>query len=923
MKFLSYLKKTTPFLLVVVFALGVLNFGSYDPYNELGNLTPNTAFATESGSFFSIPAFTTPSTFSNSSSGNNYSSNSSSDSSSSYSESHSSVSGTCNVSASSQEIFVGGSIDISWSTTGFSKITLNGEEVSGISGQKTFNNLQVNTTYTLVAKSADGKTSCTANVKIKCLPIPPPVTPPFCELTLTKYVSSQTVKPGDELTYTINIKNTGTGNCTGGGVKIVDIHDQNISFLSETHTENLNAGYGSDPVYNAGTKTLLWNGNVLTPGESGMITWKGKVNQALVCGTNTVVKNTAKATAKELNDFTNWSYSNTVETNVFEACVAPVPKCDSFSVTPTTVTRGQSATLNWVTSNANHVTINNGVGEVNATGTFSVTPLVSTQYLLTAYGANDTKNTCSVDLTVNDVPVVTVPRCESFTATPSSLPYGGGNVSLAWTTTNATNVSISPIIGNVSINGSTSTVLTTSTTFTLTAGDATNSKNTCVVTVPVEPQPPVIPPVTTSSGGGGGSSNPSCELSASDTKIKKGESIKLKWETSRATNVTIVDSKGKDIVSTEDLSSDAKKKLLDGSISVSPSSDTTYTLIAERGSRDRVCKVKIDVQNDIVVSQVRDQQPLIAGIALSDVPYTGFEAGPILTILFYVLLMFWALYLAYLLVVRRDTFAGYQLATPNENKLKHINSIPETGRGDDVIVERVQAPMIKLAPTLPTNLPTGNPVIGYANMEVKESEFATSSYQVDDETTTELENYAHSQHVLLSSDAIRYFVSVADGKEERNSAIREIITVAKDKLPAEDGWIVINEKRMKDLCLACSIGQNVSHSNPVSIPTVITQGSGSLAEAIVTGNVVASYELLGFRPMFALADAASDLDSVYRIRKGGKEIVSEMLLKETEKLTDAQLMEIIKALTGALDGTYTDEASAVKMAIMKAVKVIS
>ena len=922
MKFLTCLKRATPIMLVVVFALGVLNFGSYNPYNELGSLTPDSAFATESGSYFDIPAFTTLHSFSSSNSDSNSSSNSSSDSSSGYSESHSSVSGTCNVSANSQEIFVGGNIDISWSTTGFSKITLNGEEMSGTSGTKTFTNLQVNTTYTLVAKSADGKSSCTSIVKIKCLPIPP-ANPPFCELTLTKAVNSQTVNPGDELTYTINIKNTGTGNCTGGGVKIVDVHDQNISFLSETHTENLNAGYGSDPVYNAGTKTLSWNGNVLTPGESGMITWKGKVNDSLVCGTNTLVKNTAKATAKELNDFTNWAYSNTVETNVFKACVVPVPKCESFSVTPTTITRGQSATLNWVTSNANHVTINNGVGEVSATGTFSVTPLASTQYLLTAYGANDTKNTCSVDLTVNDVPVVTVPKCESFTATPSSLPYGGGNVSLAWTTTNATNVSISPIIGSVSINGSTSTILTTSTTFTLTAGDATNSKNTCVVTVPVEPQPPVIPPVVTHSGGGGGSSNPSCELSASDTKIKKGESIKLKWETSRATNVTIVDSKGKDIVSTKDLSSEAKKKLLDGSISVSPSSDTTYTLIAERGSRDRVCKVKIDVQNDIVVSQVRDQQPLIAGIALSDVPYTGFEAGPILTILFYVLLMFWALYLAYLLVVRRDTFAGYQLATPNENKLKHINSIPETGRGDDVIVERVQAPMVKLAPNLPTNLPTGNPVIGYANMEVKESEFATSSYQVDDETTTELENYAHSQHVLLSSDAIRHFVSVTNNAEERNSAIREIITVAKEKLPAEDGWIVINEKRMKDLCLVCSLNQKVVSAESPFVPTVITQGSGSLAEAIVTGNVVAAYELLGFRPMFALADAASDLDSVYRIRKGGKEIVSEMLLKETEKLTDAQLMEIIKALTGALDGTYTDEASAVKMAIMKAVKVIS
>jgi hypothetical protein len=73
--------------------------------------------------------------------------------------------------------------------------------------------------------------------------------------------------------------------------------------------------------------------------------------------------------------------------------------------------------------------------------------------------------------------------------------------------------------------------------------------------------------------------------------------------------------------------------------------------------------------------------------------------------------------------------------------------------------------------------------------------------------------------------------------------------------------------------------------------------------------------------MFALADAAADLDAVYRNRKGESNIVSQMLTEETENLSTEQISEMIAAVTGALDGTYTDEASAVKMAIMKAVKV--
>jgi hypothetical protein len=85
--------------------------------------------------------------------------------------------------------------------------------------------------------------------------------------------------------------------------------------------------------------------------------------------------------------------------------------------------------------------------------------------------------------------------------------------------------------------------------------------------------------------------------------------------------------------------------------------------------------------------------------------------------------------------------------------------------------------------------------------------------------------------------------------------------------------------------------------------------------------VIAAYEMIGHRPMFALADAAADLDSIYRLRKGADVVVSTMLVEETKNLSDEQIMEMIKALTSALDGVYTDEASAVKMAIMKAVKV--
>jgi hypothetical protein len=217
--------------------------------------------------------------------------------------------------------------------------------------------------------------------------------------------------------------------------------------------------------------------------------------------------------------------------------------------------------------------------------------------------------------------------------------------------------------------------------------------------------------------------------------------------------------------------------------------------------------------------------------------------------------------------------------------------------------------------TTPTNLPTGIPVAGQDVMKSKTE--STQVNQATDTDVTAIENRAHSQKALLSSDAVRHFIASTESSVERDGALDQVIAEAKKTYPLEDGWIVLNQARMQSLCEVCSISATEAVSTPATVPA----GTGSLAEAIVTGNVVATYEMIGHRPMFALAEAAADLDAVYRNRKGERNTVSDMLSKETQNLSNEQITEMIVALTGALDGTYTDEASAVKMAIMKAVKV--
>ncbi len=87
----------------------------------------------------------------------------------------------------------------------------------------------------------------------------------------------------------------------------------------------------------------------------------------------------------------------------------------------------------------------------------------------------------------------TKPVINSFTATPSSLPTGGGSTTLAWNVTGATTLSIDQGIGAVTpvTSGSTSKSITATTTFTLTATNASGSV-TQPVTVTVAAAPATI-----------------------------------------------------------------------------------------------------------------------------------------------------------------------------------------------------------------------------------------------------------------------------------------------------------------------------------------------------------------------------------------------------------------------------------------------
>jgi hypothetical protein len=152
-----------------------------------------------------------------------------------------------------------------------------------------------------------------------------------------------------------------------------------------------------------------------------------------------------------------------------------------FQATPPTIAPGGSSTLNWVVQNATTVSISPGFSSVNATsGSTVVNPTATTTYTLTATGPAGAVTATTV-VTVGGV---SSPQIVRFDASPLSIAAGGSST-LSWATSGATTVTISPTLGSQPLNGSATVTPSATTTYTLTATNASGSAVTAPVTITV------------------------------------------------------------------------------------------------------------------------------------------------------------------------------------------------------------------------------------------------------------------------------------------------------------------------------------------------------------------------------------------------------------------------------------------------------
>jgi OmpA-OmpF porin, OOP family len=169
------------------------------------------------------------------------------------------------------------------------------------------------------------------------------------------------------------------------------------------------------PVPPAPTSSLSVNPGLITKGETATLSWTsrdatncditpgiGPVNPQ---GSMTITPAADTAYYLSCNGPGGTSNSD-AKITVAESPIVPLAPTSSMSVTPASITRGESATLNWNARDTTNCDLQPGIGPVKPQGSMDITPSTDTAYTLTCSGpGGSTSSTANVAVVSPPPPV--------------------------------------------------------------------------------------------------------------------------------------------------------------------------------------------------------------------------------------------------------------------------------------------------------------------------------------------------------------------------------------------------------------------------------------------------------------------------------------------------------------------------------------
>ena len=484
-------------------------------------------------------------------------------------------------------------------------------------------------------------------------------------------------------------------------------------------------------------------------------------------------------------------------------------------------------------------------------------------YTGTVVGTNGTTATCSDTLQVTGGGGGSGPSC-TLSINPASV-HTGTSAELTWSTKNLTSFTIDQGIGAVTpiSGGSISIKRSGVQTYTYTGtGVGTNGQTvTCSDTLQVT--------------GGGGRGNPSqCSLSFDKSTISAGESATLSWTTKRVVRGSIDHGIG------------AVTPISAGSISVSPTEQKRHTYVftgTDTRGRTLTCSAFLTVTGDggsnsnvfLSILSAPTKQPL-AFISLSQIPYTGLELGPIGTAIYWTLLTIWSGAVAFLVFFKIMPWIAVRVREANAM----VQSMKEEHEAQVQSNEETEE-------ELPAVLDTQQ---GFRSLKSDEE------LSIDDIVGGLARATQHVSQYQKPTETVPPIAEDVSPYEEVDPTVVDEYTQVADEVTAPT-----SHKHAAGAVSSKQLIGALIRKDKESLFGLLRRSSD--AESIVTGAIVL-------------------LDEVYRERIDGTPCDTDV--KRICGGVDTSVLEqVIEALSGAVDTVYTQTRTGVKLALTRALSVLS
>ena len=488
-----------------------------------------------------------------------------------------------------------------------------------LAGSRTVTNITQTTTYTLTVTGFLGSVAtCQTTIIVQT---PPNL--PSCILS----ANPTTVQSGGSSTLTWTSQNAVSARINRGIGPVALNGSQTVSNIVQTTTYTLTVTSASGQSVTCQTTvtvqappnlpscTISANPTTVQSGGSSTLSWTSQnaVNASIspnigpvALNGSQLVSNITQTTTYTLTVTDSLGRSANCQTTITVQTPPGAPSC-TLSANPTIVQNGGSSTLTWTSQNAVSASISPNIGSVAVNGSQTVSNITSNvTYTLTVVSASGQSAQCQTSIVVQVQP--NLPSCV-LSASPTSINQGGSSV-LSWSSTNATSAFLSPPGNSVALSGSQTVYPAGTTTYVLTVTDSQGRSAVCQTTVVVNPITPQAP---------------SCTLSANPMVISPGQSSTLSWSSTNAVSAFL---------------SSIGAVAPYGSLSVNPTISTTYTLtVTSSSGQTAICQTAISVSQYPIIPPPPIYPPKYPPIypptvSLHQIPYTGFDYGPVGNILY-------------------------------------------------------------------------------------------------------------------------------------------------------------------------------------------------------------------------------------------------------------------------------------------------